>query len=298
MSSFRIVSLPRELQTASEVTWYVENVVSYGTVDSVDIINNVAPNGAHFSSAIVNMRDSDTWQNQRQKFLDASKSGIMANSFYISKSTGETSQFHFDNGKPMLHLKHVLNESNWMSIYIPVVPTDIETLQSEEEFKGFFENNLELGSVSRVDFVSRAVSDSASSVRSAYVHFNSWSINQTSNFIRTQIEGRGEFKCDGYYTGNQFNRFPNRRFMVFKMNKNPIPEANPEANIHQLSARNAELEALVEELNAKLIMLETMNETLNEKLGQSQIEAACLWNVMSEENDVKKGEMTMEELMV
>lgn len=303
--SFRIVSLPRELQTSSEVAWYIEEIVRYGPVVSVDIISNVAANGARFSSAIVQMAASDAWTTNRQRFIDAGKSGIIANSYYTNAS-GEVTQFCFDNGKPMLHIKHVLVDApgeectepsyNWSSIYIPVIPNDIEHLQTEEELKQFFEESMQLGSVNRVDFVSRSIADSTSSVRSAYVHFNSWSNNQTAGHVRDQIDGRGEFKCVGYYEGDQFKRFANRRFMVLKMNRSPIPEAAPDANIHQLAARNEQLEALVEELNSKLIMLETMNDMLNQKLGDSQVEAACLWNVMAGEDG--KGPMTMEELMV
>jgi hypothetical protein len=308
--SFRIVSLPREIQTSSEVAWYVEEIVRYGAVESVDIISNVAANGARFSSAIVNMAASASWQIQRQRFIEAGKSGLIANSYYTNASTGEIVQFCFDNGKPMLHIKHVLLDapveerteslSNWTSLYIPVIPNDIEHLQTEENLKQFFEQDMQLGSVNRVDFVSRSIADSALSVRSAYVHFNSWSNNQTAVHVREQIDGRGEFKCVGYYEDDQFKRFANRRFMVLKMNRSPIPQAAPDANIHQLAARNAQLEALVEELNSKLIMLETMNDMLKEKLGESQVEAACLWNVMAEEqeDDDGKGPMTMEELMV
>ena len=305
--SFRIVSLPRELQTSNEVAWYVEEIVRYGPVLSVDIISNVAANGARFSSAIVHMAASDAWTMNRQRFIDAGKSGIIANSYYTNANTGEVTQFCFDNGKPMLHIKHVLVDApveettdssyNWSSIYIPVIPNDIEHLQTEEELKQFFEQDMQLGSVNRVDFVSRSIADSASSVRSAYIHFNSWSNNQTARHVRDQIDGRGEFKCMGYYKGDQFKRFANRRFMVLKMNRSPIPEASPDANIHQLAARNEQLEALVEELNSKLIMLETMNDMLNQKLGDSQVEAACLWNVMVEEQE-DNGPMTMEELMV
>jgi DNA-binding transcriptional MerR regulator len=62
------------------------------------------------------------------------------------------------------------------------------------------------------------------------------------------------------------------------MNKTPIPEANPEANVHQLAARNKELEERVAELEAKIRQLE---EEKNSALMVSD-----------------KGPMTMEELMV
>lgn len=317
--SFRIVSLPRELQTANEVTWYVENVACYGAVESVDINNSVAPNGARFSSATVRMKDSIQWTDSQPALHCAGKSGVLANSYYEDKTNGELVQFHFDNGKSMLHIKHVIVDAPksvqlsdeetvknfWNSIYIPVVPIDIEmskescsntVFHTEEGLKRFFEDTMNLGNVSRIDFVSRSITDSTSSVRSAYVHFSDWNDNQTAHYVRAQIDGRGEFKCDGYYQDGKFMRFSNRRFMVFKMNRSPIPEANPEANVHQLAARNAELEAQLEELTAKFTMLETMNDKLKEKLGESQIEAACLWNVMAEETE--QDAMTMEELMV
>jgi hypothetical protein len=282
--SFRIVSLPRELQTVPEVTWYVEEVVRYGAVQSVDIINNVAANGARFLSAIVRVDDSTVGSLSREQLTKAGKSGLVVPSYYEHTVTKLIVQFHFDNGKPMLHIKHVLVpeqlsippslaeclddevKTDWLSIYIPVIPADIEmsnSLHSESGLKVFFENKLELGPVSRVDFVNRTLVDSNTSVRSAYVHFRSWNNNRTANHVREQIDARGEFKCDGYYEDRQFKRFSNpRRFMVFKMNKCPIPEANPDANIHQLAARNAHLEALVAELEAKLSVFESAQGSL------------------------------------
>lgn len=303
--SFRIVSLPRELQTVPELTWYVEEVVRYGAVKSVDIINNVAANGARFLSAIVRVDDSAVGSLNREQLVKAGKSGVVVPSYYEAAVTKLIVQFHFDNGKPMLHIKHVLVpeeipqlslppslaeclddevKTNWLSIYIPVIPADIamsgdsESLHSESGLKFFFENKLELGEVSRVDFVSRTLVDSDMSVRSAYVHFRSWNSNRAATHVREQIDARGEFKCDGYYEDRQFKRFSSpRRFMVFKMNKSPIPEANPDANIHQLAARNAQLEALVAELEAKLSVFEQKSLT-------------------TEPEDKGKGRMTVAEL--
>jgi hypothetical protein len=209
--------------------------------------------------------------------MSAGKKGIKINNPFFGAS-GVPFYFHFENGKPMDHIKIAMIEENnsnhletetaadaWSSVYIPVIPSDLELdpnsqntydLQTEAGLKGFFEERMSLGVVSRIDFVSRTIVDSDRSVRSAYVHFERWNNSQNAIDIRHRINCAGEFVIKGYLEGNQFVRFCNRRFFVMKVNRSPIPEANPEANVHQLAARNAELEQQVSKMQERIAHLE------------------------------------------
>jgi hypothetical protein len=297
--SFRIVSLPRELQSERDIAWYISEVLQFGTITSINITQKTATNGLLFRSAIIVMEQISLFFPS-----DLIKEGSyqLPSCIYEHMNNNVNIHFHFDNGKPMLHIKCVLienttpsnqminTEDSWSSIYIPVLPKDIATasnsnedFQSEEGLKQFFESALKLGEVSRIDFVSRSLQDtSASTVRSAYIHFKSWFDNNLTRTIRQQIECSGEYRLKGYIENldnkHEYKSFKNNRFLVLKMNKTPIPEANPEANVHQLAARNKELEDRVAELEAKIRQLE------EEKISAHMV------------ND--KGPITMEELMV
>lgn len=296
--SFRIVSLPRELQTKGDIAWYISEALQFGTIASINITQKTATNGLLFRSATIVME-----QLSLLFPLDLIKEGSyqLPSCIYEHMNINGSIQFHFDNGKPMLHIKcvHIDNttESNevidtkdsWSSIYIPVLPKDIATasksnedFQTEEGLKQFFETVLKIGEVSRIDFVSRSLQDSsASTVRSAYIHFKTWLDSNVTRTVRQQIECSGEYRLKGYIENindkHEYKSFKNNRFLVLKMNKTPIPEANPEANIHQLAARNKELEDRVAELEAKIRQLE--DEKNNEVMVSD------------------KGAMTMEELM-
>jgi hypothetical protein len=320
--AFRIVSLPRELQTQEEILWYITDVVNLGTVKTINISQNTAPNGLIYHSAIVQL---ESWNDEYLANMLTDNRQMTMNSYYVNER-GNTIQFHFNNGKPMMHIKFVFVESEntadvrqipaldtsnaWSSIYIPVIPVDLQfdaqatdnyDLQTEDGLRRFFETKMALGVVSRVDFVSKSIPDSPATVRSAYVHFDSWSDSATARYVREQIDCTGEFFVKGHYDGHNFVRFRNRRFMVLKVNRSPIPEANPEANVHQIAARNVELEEKVKtleeqvaDLEAKLIMLETMNEMLKDRASNSQVEAACLWEQLA---DDQEGPMSLSELM-
>jgi hypothetical protein len=293
-----------------------------GAVKSISISQNTAPNGLVFRSAIVEL---ESWTDSYLANMLTDNRQITISSYYLDER-GDNVQFHFDNGKPMLHIKYVFVETDsardvrqtptldtsnaWSSIYIPVIPVDLQfdtqaedsyDIQTEDGLRRFFETKMGLGLVSRVDFVSKSIPNSTATVRSAYVHFESWSDCPAARHVRDQIDCTGEFFVKGHYDGYNFVRFRNRRFMVLKMNHSPIPEANPEANVHQLASRNGELEeqvksleAQVADLEAKLIMFETMNEMLKEKVSASQVEAACLWDHLADDD---KGPMSMRELM-
>jgi hypothetical protein len=302
------------------VAWYVTEVLGFGVCSKITVSHKTAANGATFRTAVVVIAENDLSRANNKALSAILDDGACQLPAYVDNGVHEFIQFHFDNGKPMMHIKlvtihtteapaatetSVSGESSpayWMSVYIPVIAPDLSLgdealvymdLQTEDGIKRFFEHNIQLGVVKRVDFVTRTLVDSTSTVRSAYVHFETWNANALANHIRDTIDSAGEFILKGHYAGNDFVRFNNRRFMVLKVNRSPIPEANPEANVHQLAARNAELEERVAELEAKLIMFEEMNKLLNEKLGTAQMDA-----LTAEMKCLELGPMTMDELNV
>jgi hypothetical protein len=280
---FRIVSLPRELHSSDNVEWYVNSVLQFGPVRDVKIIQRNTPNGIVFRSAIVAMTghfDTELARDlidRRELVLDATYDPNYQNV-----------QYHFDNGKPMQHIKLVLMESEqkhealdtpptdaadaWMSIYIPVVPNDLSAdygdvrYNDEPSFAELFEDHLGIGEVSRVDFVTKSIPGSEREVRSAYVHFNKWNNNRVANIIRNTINDKGEYKCNGYFDGDEFRKFDNSRFVSFKVNHRPIPAAAEDMNVHQLSAAKDFLEKRVAELEKQIAEL---------KCDKEELERAC-----------------------
>lgn len=141
----------------------------------------------------------------------------------------------------------VATEQSWMSIYIPTIPHDImlngKSFGTVEDIKGFFETELAIGNVKRVDLITKPRGNNQTV--SAFIHFSEWFTS--SNRLRECMEKNGgEYRCTGYvdYTTGKnlgFYSKQNRsfeRFITLKINKNPIPEISPmaaaELNIHQL----------------------------------------------------------------
>jgi len=114
MSSFRIVSLPREMNSGNraldEITIknYVEHVCGYGSPSGFTFIDGVTGNGIPFKSVIVDMAPSAPWTKASKQLALGGRGGIIIPSHYVQ--SGKVVQFHFDNGKPMKHIKHVLIE--------------------------------------------------------------------------------------------------------------------------------------------------------------------------------------------
>jgi len=197
---------------------------------------------------------------------------------------------HFDNGKPMSHIKVIaankqapstnpleLDNGDWSSIYIPVLPSDLGVdngdvrYTNQDELAELFEDHLKIGRVSRVDFVNKSPPGADRQIRSAYVHFDYWYDNQTANLIRKTISDKGEFWCNGFYDGFEFCRFERGRFVTFKINHKPIPAATADMNVHQLAAsvkyleeKNAELDLLYENSSANVASM-TMSMMVREK---------------------------------
>lgn len=267
--SIRIVCLPVELQTTHDVARFVDHHLGAGGVCGVYITNNKAANGAEFRSAVVHM---DSWYTGinplKSALLQSADKGVC-----VPASNKETS-FHFANGSPMSHVKILLGhntmaklppysaalelgDSDWRSIYIPVVPEDLAIEGAEVDLTYLFENHLKVGRITRIDYVTRKLAESDKEIRSAYVHFQYWCDNLDVGRIRKFMNESGEFHCRGFYNGFEFIRFDTRRFLAFKINHTPIPDADGSLNIHQLNAIKIGLEKENTDLRSEM---EAMHE--------------------------------------
>jgi len=285
----RIVSLPRHLLTKEDVYNFVVRYAGVSMVASIEIVYLKTIKGVHYRSAFVHVTEwHPTDANTR---ADLERAGIVGQKLEITN-------LQFDNGKPMGHIHIVMTtkpiqmpslgsmssqeqsqlsaqpvQSTWMSIYIPVLPPNLQTHPSmiydtEENLKHFFEFELTFGKVSRVDFVERpAVESGRKPTRSAYVHFEHWYNTRSNTQIRSSIDESGSFVCNGYYFNANLVPFMNNRFLTFKINHKPIPTVpNPSSmNVHQLVAAAEALAARVSELEKENFELKTNSNTSDEK---------------------------------
>lgn len=165
------------------------------------------------------------------------------------------------------------NQPTWKSLYIPFLPKDMlldgEPLFDEESMKSYFEEKLQIGKVSRVDYVSKTQPNGTTKL-SAFVHFEYW-FESAVEFIN-YITQNQEVKFSGYNsnTWNSITSSSNRnvtRFFSVRINKTPIPEVKaPELNIHQLIASNQFMEKLIEEQKAKMEEMEAEISQLKSKI--------------------------------
>jgi len=157
-----------------------------------------------------------------------------------------------------------LTPNSWTSLYVPFIPKDLELdgvqLISEEPIKKYFENQLDIGKVSRVDFITKESKHDPSAL-SAFIHFENW--YETGEPLRKILDNLGEYKLQGYYDGRNGHNFKSsknpymRRFMTVKINKTPIQEvAEVPKNMHQIVNNYGLMEKLIEEQKQKIEELE------------------------------------------
>jgi hypothetical protein len=285
-ATLRIVSLPRELKDEYEICDFVADLIG-GVRNRVTIEHMTSPAGVYYRTAIVEIGlwpDDEFCKAQKQRLVDAGDKGVIFTDF-PNWLTGKQVplNFHFNNGKPMSHIKIIaikpvkpvepvepvilstdplmLPQDAWTSIYIPVLPADLEMDNGDMRYNKndtlceFFEDQLKIGRVSRIDFMDKSIPGQHYVGRCAYVHFDTWYDNEVANLVRQNIDEKGEFWCNGYYDGYEFCRFDRNRFITLKVNHKPIPVAPADMNVHQIAAANAALEARVKELeeqNAQL----------------------------------------------
>jgi len=278
--AIRIACLPVEMDSTDAVASFIDYGLGAGNVSAVYINNSKAANGAEFRSATVVLRN---WHDENSAFKTSlAESG--ANGIQI-KCESSGWKFSFSNGKPMTHLKFIadttmapqlppyspeliLSDNDWKSIYVPVVPTDLTFDGSEVDLTQLFEEHLKLGRIKRIDYISRKLADSDKDIRSAYVHFDYWSDNQETVRVRKFIDQCGEFQCRGFYTGFHFKRFDRNRFLAFKVNHKPIPDADGSLNIHQLTAANIVLEKENTDLRTEMVDMHTEMMDLRDEISR------------------------------
>ena len=249
--SIRVVSLPRELKTTHLVANFFELALGLGRVHSVYIKNMETTAGTKYQCASVHFSNCYDNQFASQVFGD-----LKANGEFVLRGQN----FTFSNGKSMDHLRFTVDKSgpsycaeesnpaevdkdDWMSVYIPVVPIDLDIdsqdYTSDEMLRKFFEDDLKVGKVSRIDYVNKVKGQT--NIRSAYVHFDYWCDSLAGHSFRKKLNTSSDAHITGYYDGFEYRNFSGGRYMVMKINHSPIPEADPELNIHQLVAVNQEL---------------------------------------------------------
>lgn len=259
-SFVRIVSLPVELQTVQDVMYFLEVTLDIGKFTNVNIIN-LKTNGTSYRSAIaevveLNGRQSPVSDYYVSRLLHNGQFGLVVDTLYSENEHGHIcscqTNFHFENGKPMKHLKLVLQqptkqvqqavdknppvvvalslpENAWSSIYIPNI---FGKFRDENVLKELICSDLMIGKVSRVDYVVKNVNNNE--VCSAYVHFENWYDNSMTKRFRSVIDTEGQFK----YFGKETNPIDvKNRYIMFRINHKPIPTVDSSLNIHQLAAK-------------------------------------------------------------
>jgi len=285
VDAMRMVSLPSELQTTDDVYGFVKNILSLEPT-SINIVPMQTQGGVRYRSAFI-----DVSVNKETNIVPGWMENF-ANDCAFIPSENVPGGIHFDNGKNMHHIKLVpakkqspskeplkLDDGSWTSIYIPMIPDDLSSdngdirYETEEMLSEFFNDQLKIGKVSRVDFMSKPVPNSDRVAKCAYVHFETWYDNQTTKIVRKTIDSNGEFSCNGYYDGFEFSRFDNNRYINFKVNHKPIPAATEDMNVHQLAARVKILEEQNAQLEERIAEVQNENDDLKYMQGNAQLAA-------------------------
>jgi vacuolar-type H+-ATPase subunit I/STV1 len=183
---------------------------------------------------------------------------------------------------PETNVERPLSESDWKSIYIPIIPDDlvalngsIMTVITQEKLTDIIQNELRIGEVSRIDYVTTESADDKKSIKSAYIHFKTWYDNAEVESLRNELNTKGSKRYYSFgirptqYTFKTYDEQKEiyvNRYLVFKINHKPLQEAPEGLNIHQLHAANEFLNNLVKEKNEEIEALNKVINELNEKL--------------------------------
>lgn len=282
ITSIRIVSLPMEFQTQDSVVDFVENVLQLGSVASVSLVENTTATNVRYVSAFVDFADQADSENACHVFSSLEADNTMSVKLECSVP------IHWNNGKEMGYVsirgskigfgvarnenvtasQLALEVDSWMSIYIPMIPDNMlvdvggrYTTFGANELQNCIENKLRLGKVKRVDFVTRQIEDRT--VQAAFVHFDYWFDLPYANKVRDTMNSGGFYRQKGVIENGQFCSFVAiengdvvNRYLTFKINHKPIPDATPEMNIEQIAAANSLLSKALEEKEARIAELE------------------------------------------
>ena len=183
-----------------------------------------------------------------------------------------------------------LKETDWTSIYIPQIPDTLYldgVIGREEEGKTpmhefvlewLIQTNLELGQVSRIDYVTRASVGSAPPTKSAFVHMAHWNDTPHVRNFRQTLETKGAWKLASAIDKKQNNKVLQildtvggksvPRYLSLKINVAPIPEADASLNVHQLATAKAALEQQVANLTEAYKKLVAQSQISNELIAE------------------------------
>lgn len=280
IKTIRIVSLPRELKNELDVTAWVTTLLHADKL-SVTIAPMTTTTGVGYRTAFVEIGEWDCEQmHEHDQLLAAGSAGVMYSDYTNVFSDRVPMNFHFENGKPMSHIKMMaitydsqvptpdepvvvqalskepldLDSGAWTDLYIPMIPADLSmdngdmNYNTEDHLAEFFEDQLMLGKVNRIEFVSKDYPGSSKTVRTAIVKFEHWYDNNTATSMRDAINTNEQFVCNGYYDGYEFCPFMYRRFISLKRHFVPEPVATSEKDVYE--KRIAELEAEIAKLKS------------------------------------------------
>jgi len=152
------------------------------------------------------------------------------------------------------------------SFYIPLLPKDLlmdgQSMVNEEGIRTFFEDKLNCGEVSHVDFITKPTKVDSQSV-AVFVHFKDWTMNGSTRYIMSLFMD-GECTMKGYHNmdTNRFvpfvSSYNNRpRFFKMKVNRSPIPTVvDVPTNIHQILHDNTIMREIISNQTQRIAELE------------------------------------------
>jgi hypothetical protein len=299
----QIVALPAGYATAETVTELVSSIMSIGEPLNVRIIEKKNYNQKLKSTILTRtaLVEFKVWHNTPVAYTlydallrigDNDDDQLRGQSVRLHV---ENTNFQWDNGDQMTHLsvreatmpkpcvalvaggevgavaeaRHLpLAESDWNSLYIPLIPNSMSLLHPDgtirafqpKHLQSFIENDLQLGKVSRIDFIDRKI-DNVGTVKAVFIHFEHWNDNSTVANLRNTLNSQEHSRQHGYYDGKYFHKFIVRNengdkvpgYFAFKINHKPIPEVAPtELNMSQLVAANKVLTEKMAERDAEI----------------------------------------------
>jgi hypothetical protein len=305
----QIIALPVEYNTVEGVTTLLTQVMMIGEPNNIQIIekknyNHTLKMNIVTRSALI---DFKYWHNTNvtrdlYSMLNQTKSDKVYTRVPSVTVVISDHVLHWDNGDIMTHLsfrearpmsiihnktdsvvaeKLVLSETDWNSLYIPILPNNMQLLHPDKtitvfqpkHLQSFIENDLKLGKVARIDIIDRKL-DNIGTVKAVFIHFEYWNNNQTVANLRSALGTQEHYRQHGYHDGNNFHKFLVRDdngdkvpgYFVFKINHKPIPEAETELNMAQLVAANKVLTEKMAERDEEISKLKAELLALREKV--------------------------------
>jgi hypothetical protein len=302
----QIVALPSGFNTSETVTELLSGVMRIGEPSDIRIIEKKNYNQKLKSTIVTRtaLVEFKVWHNTpvaHSLYYALLRIGDNDDEQLRGQSVRlhvENTNFQWDNGDPMTHLsvreatmpkpnvavaaggvatdagavasaRHLpLTESDWNSLYIPLIPNSMSLLHPDgtirmfqpKHLQSFIENDIQLGKVSRIDFIDRKI-DNVGTVKAVFIHFEHWNDNAAVTNLRNTLNAQDHSRQHGYYDGKYFHKFIVRNengdkvpgYFAFKINHKPIPEVAPtELNMSQLVAANKVLTEKMAERDAEI----------------------------------------------